>query len=47
MAKMLSIKEVEWDACHSVLKGHSGEVRAVAFLLDGQLVTSASEDNTV
>src|SRR3954447_987364 len=36
-----------WDACRSTLEGHSGRVRAVAFSSDGQLVASASWDNTV
>ncbi|KAH0542416.1 hypothetical protein FGG08_003171 [Glutinoglossum americanum] len=37
----------DWDACRSVLEGHSEDVNAVAFSSDGQLVASASEDNTV
>jgi WD40 repeat protein len=41
------MKEAEWDACHSTLEGHSGWVTAVAFLPDGQLVASASDDNTI
>jgi uncharacterized protein with WD repeat len=45
--KMLSMKEADWDECHSTLEGHSSEVTAVAFSPDGQLVASASDDNTV
>ncbi|KAF1937526.1 hypothetical protein EJ02DRAFT_515146 [Clathrospora elynae] len=44
---MLSMKEVDWDACRSTLKGHSRKVMAVTFSPDGQLVASASWDNTV
>jgi WD40 repeat protein len=36
-----------WDACRSTLEGHSSGVSAVAFSPDGQLVASASDDNTV
>ena len=46
-AAMLSIKEAKWDACHSSLEGHSGRVTAVTFSPDGQLVASASWDDTV
>jgi uncharacterized protein with WD repeat len=45
--KMLSMKEADWDACRSTLEGHSEYVSAVAFSPDGQLVASASSDNTV
>ncbi|KAI9778859.1 MAG: hypothetical protein M1839_007822 [Geoglossum umbratile] len=37
----------DWDACRSTLEGHSSWVNAVAFSPDGQLVASASNDNTV
>jgi WD40 repeat protein len=46
-AEMLSTKEADWDACRSTLDGHSSGVSAVAFLLDGLLVASASYDKTV
>ncbi|KAI1669675.1 G-beta repeat [Pyrenophora tritici-repentis] len=45
--EMLSMKEADWDACRSTLEGHSSGVSAVAFSPDGQLVASASDDNTV
>jgi WD40 repeat protein len=44
---MLSTSEADWDACRSTLKGHSSYASAVAFSPDGQLVASASYDNTV
>jgi WD40 repeat protein len=44
---MLSMKEVDWDACRSTLEGHSGAVSAVAFSPDRQLVASASGDKIV
>jgi WD40 repeat protein len=44
---MLSMKEADWDACRSTLEGHSSRLTAVAFSPDGQLVASASGDNTV
>ncbi|KAF2679975.1 hypothetical protein K458DRAFT_434634 [Lentithecium fluviatile CBS 122367] len=45
--KGLLKREDDWDACRSVLEGHTDSVGAVAFSLDGQLVVSASYDNTV
>ncbi|KAF2624116.1 hypothetical protein BU25DRAFT_348524 [Macroventuria anomochaeta] len=44
--EMLSDREGDWDACRSVLEGHSGWVTAVVFSPDGQLVASASYDKT-
>jgi predicted NACHT family NTPase len=44
---MLSMREADWDACHSTLEGHSSYVNAVAFSPDGQLVASASSNKTV
>ncbi|KAF1948113.1 hypothetical protein CC80DRAFT_486595 [Byssothecium circinans] len=40
-------REDDWDACRSVLEGHTSDVSAVAFSPDGQLVASASFDETV
>ncbi|XP_014550460.1 hypothetical protein COCVIDRAFT_59039, partial [Bipolaris victoriae FI3] len=45
--RVISGRDVEWDACRSVLEGHSREVNAVVFSPDGQLVASASYDSTV
>ncbi|KAF2729521.1 hypothetical protein EJ04DRAFT_537814 [Polyplosphaeria fusca] len=45
--KMVSKREIDWDACRSTLEGHSGWVNTVVFSPDGKLVASASSDNTV
>ncbi|KAF2814318.1 uncharacterized protein BDZ99DRAFT_567968, partial [Mytilinidion resinicola] len=45
--KLLSKREDDWDACRSVLEGHTSSVNAVAFSQDGHLVASASSDKTV
>ncbi|KAI9775016.1 MAG: hypothetical protein M1839_001616 [Geoglossum umbratile] len=39
--------ENNWNAYRITLEGHSGSINAVAFLLDGQLVASASDNYTV
>jgi WD40 repeat protein len=44
---VISRGDVEWDACRSVLEGHSLRVSAVVFSPDGRLVASASSDSTV
>jgi WD40 repeat protein len=45
--QMLAGRDAEWDACRSVLEGHTDWVNAVAFSTDGQLLASASDDRTV
>ncbi|KAF1343458.1 hypothetical protein EJ07DRAFT_186712 [Lizonia empirigonia] len=45
--QMVSDRDTDWDACRSVLEGHRSGVTAVVFSPDGQLVASASLDNTV
>jgi WD40 repeat protein len=49
----VSHDKIEWlweaatGTCRSTLKDNFGRVMAMAFSSDGQLVASASEDNTV
>ena len=45
--QMVSGRDAEWDACRSVLEGHTAGVNAVVFSADGQLLASASDDKTV
>src|SRR5271154_857188 len=40
-------REETWNPSHGTLEGHSSSVRAVTFSPDGQLVASASDDETV
>ncbi|KAF2467852.1 uncharacterized protein BDR25DRAFT_291261 [Lindgomyces ingoldianus] len=40
--KLLSKREEDWDACRSVLEGHTSSVTAVAFSPDGQLAATGS-----
>ena len=40
-------RDKAWDACRSVLEGHTSYVNAVVFSADGQLLASASRDKTV
>ncbi|KAF2686169.1 hypothetical protein K458DRAFT_416478 [Lentithecium fluviatile CBS 122367] len=40
--KLLSKREEDWDACRSVLEGHTSSVSAVAFSPDGQLAATGS-----
>ncbi|KAI9859115.1 MAG: hypothetical protein M1813_007071 [Trichoglossum hirsutum] len=47
LVNMISKVRDNWDACRSTLEGHSYPVKAVAFSSDGQLVASASNDETV
>ncbi|KAF3027222.1 hypothetical protein E8E12_000071, partial [Didymella heteroderae] len=44
--QMVLGRDAEWDACRSVLEGHTDWVRAVVFSADGQLLASASGDKT-
>jgi WD40 repeat protein len=41
--KILSMREGDWDACHSTLEGHCVPVRAVAFSPDNKLVASGAD----
>ncbi|KAH0564746.1 hypothetical protein GP486_001874, partial [Trichoglossum hirsutum] len=43
----LSEGEDNWDACRSMLEGHSAHIGGVAFSPDGQLIASASDDDTI
>jgi hypothetical protein len=45
--EMLSGRDADWDACRSVLEGHTDSVNAVVFSTDRQLLASASWDSTV
>lgn len=45
--KVLRGRDAEWDACWSVLQGHSRKLSAVVFSPDGQLIASTSFDRTV
>jgi WD40 repeat protein len=45
--EMLSGRDADWEACRSVLDGHTGGVNAVVFSTGGQLLASASNDKTV
>lgn len=38
---------VVWNPMTVLLRGHSNSVNAIAFSLDGQLIVSGSEDETV
>jgi WD40 repeat protein len=45
--QMVLGRDTAWDACRSVLVGHTDDINAVVFSADGQLLALASDDKTV